>query len=122
MDGMHRNAEMNTFVVGDSAYMRTDGKCDSEWSGPHRVTKIISTVSLEVNSDQITRHVSHFKKVPRNIENGEMIKGSSSESSSESDSEQDKATSFSSDQNSSGDQPFLRSQRHTQQPSYFINE
>ena len=46
-------------------YLRTDGKCDSSWSGPHRVTKIFSDVSVEINGDNVTRHVSHLKRVPQ---------------------------------------------------------
>jgi len=55
----------NPFVVGDSVYLRSDGRCDSEWSGPHRVSLIISPVALELNNDGISRHISHVRRVPR---------------------------------------------------------
>ena len=61
----HRNPQNNTFVPGEDVYLRTDGKCDSEWSGPHKVTKILSDVTLEINGDTIPRHITHVKKVPR---------------------------------------------------------
>ena len=54
----------NPYVIGDKVFLRTDGKCDSAWSGPHRITMIKSPVSIELNGDGITRHVSHVKRVP----------------------------------------------------------
>ena len=79
----HRHPHRNPFVPGDSVYLRTDGRCDSEWSGPHRVTRIISDVSLEVNSDDIPRHISHVKRVPQKLENN--IHGEDSNSSESED-------------------------------------
>lgn len=72
----------NPFVVGDTVYLRSDGKCDSEWSGPHTVTNILSEVSLEIDSDGVTRHVSHLKRVPRGIA---VSDGDDSSSDSDSD-------------------------------------
>lgn len=59
----------NPFVIGEAVYLRTDGRCDSEWSGPHRITDIKSGVSVEINNDGITRHISHVKKVPNQQRN-----------------------------------------------------
>ena len=82
-----RSIQKNPFVIGDSVYLRGDGKCDSEWSGPHRVTKLISDVSLEINGDDVPRHVSHVKRVPRTPEErSEIIVDHNSNSGSESDS------------------------------------
>ena len=56
--------DANPFVVGDMVYLRNDGRCDSEWTGPHRVTSIKSAVSVEVNNDGIVRHVTHLRRIP----------------------------------------------------------
>ena len=54
------NTDRNLFVLGDLVYLRpSSGKCDVEWSGPFRVTRLFSSVSLEVNDDSIRRHVSN---------------------------------------------------------------
>ena len=54
----------------------------------YRVTKLFSDVSLEVNGDDIPRHVSHVRRVPRTAEDSpEAIHYDvNSSSSSESDS------------------------------------
>lgn len=53
--------KQNPFSVGDKVYLRTDGKCTSEWSGPHRVTAIRSVVAVELDDDGISRHIVHLK-------------------------------------------------------------
>ena len=45
--------------MGDAVFLRGDGRCDSQWSGPHRVTAIHSSVAVELDDDGVTRHVSH---------------------------------------------------------------
>ena len=68
-------------------YLRTDGKCDSEWSGPHRITCIKSAVSVELDDDGVTRHISHIKKVPRSSDHaGSEIQSDSSDTDDTDDS------------------------------------
>ena len=56
----------NPFVVGDVVYLRRpDGRCDREWSGPHRVTALNSGVSIVLDDDGISRHISHVRRVPQ---------------------------------------------------------
>ena len=56
----------NPFVVGDVVYLRRpDGRCDREWSGPHRVTALNSSVSIVLDDDSISRHISQMKRVPQ---------------------------------------------------------
>jgi len=53
-------------VTGDLVYVRdATGKCDKVWSGPHRVSKIVSRVSFEINNDGIARHINHGRIVPK---------------------------------------------------------
>ena len=77
------NDSRNPFVVGDSVYLRSDGRCDSEWSGPHRVSLILSPVALELDGDGVSRHVSHIRRVPRS-----GVVQSNVDSDSESDSDE----------------------------------
>jgi len=69
IDELHQDCDRgdtnNPFSIGESVYARTDGRCDSEWSGPHRISAIRSPVSLELDFDGVTRHISHVKRVPR---------------------------------------------------------
>ncbi len=59
------DCERNPFVVGDAVYLRPPkGRCDSKWSGPHRITAIRSSVSVVLNDDGVSRHVSHLRRVP----------------------------------------------------------
>jgi len=58
----YRTLNNNPFRVADLVYLRSTGKCDDPWTGPHRVSKIHSAVSLELNNDGVTRHVSHLRK------------------------------------------------------------
>jgi len=62
----YKDKEKNPFVTGDLVYVRdATGKCDKEWSGPHRVSKIVSRVSFEINNDGIARHINHGRIVPK---------------------------------------------------------
>lgn len=62
---MYESLERNPFAVGERVYLRTsNGKCDDVWSGPHSITAIKSSVSVELNEDGIARHVSHLRPVP----------------------------------------------------------
>jgi len=55
----------NPFFVGDLVYLRKpSGRCDDIWDGPCVVTKIISSVSVEIKDDGVPRHVSHLRLVP----------------------------------------------------------
>ena len=74
----------NPFAIGDQVYVRSDGKCDSEWSGPKRVTAIKSPVSLELNCDGVTRHITDVKRVPRSVRMD--VDASQNEDDSDSDS------------------------------------
>ena len=59
------SGENNPFVVGDQVYLRPmSGRCDVEWSGPHRVSSIRSNVTVEIDGDGVSRHVSHLRRVP----------------------------------------------------------
>ena len=52
--------DRNPFVVSDSVYLRApSGRCDEEWSGPHRITSVKSAVSVVLGNDGVSRHVSH---------------------------------------------------------------
>ena len=56
----------NPYQVGDKVYLRhPGGRCNEPWSGPETVTEIRSDVSVVLNSDGISRHVSHIRPVPR---------------------------------------------------------
>ena len=60
-----RSTEKNPFSVGDKVFLRRPhGKCDVPWSGPHRVTAVLSNVSVQLDDDGIARHVSHIRLVP----------------------------------------------------------
>ena len=60
------SCDLNPFVVGDKVYLRPpSGRCDEEWSGPHRVTSVNSAVSVVINNDGVSRHVSHLRAVPQ---------------------------------------------------------
>ena len=64
-DSDYLDLERNPFVVGDKVFLRpSSGLCDKEWSGPHTVTAISSSVSLILDDDGIARHVSHLRRVP----------------------------------------------------------
>jgi len=61
----YKSCERNPFIVGDKVFLKPQTKkCDEEWSGPHVVTKIFSSVSCEVNDDGVRRHVSFLRLVP----------------------------------------------------------
>ena len=78
----------NPFVVGNNVYLKPPSKrCDVSWSGPHRVTSIKSGVTVELNGDGVTRHVSHLRKVPTGALHEQPGVLSSTESDSDSDSD-----------------------------------
>ena len=55
----------NPYVVGDHVYLRpSSGRCDREWLGPFRVTKVVSSVSVILNDNNVPRHISHVRRVP----------------------------------------------------------
>ena len=60
-----RSEFSNPFFVGDQVYLKSSGRCMDPWTGPHTVTTVKSDVSVELNDDGITRHVSHIRRVPR---------------------------------------------------------
>lgn len=61
----YSDVERNPFVVGQRVFLRpSSGLCDKEWSGPHTVTQIMSSVSLILDEDGIPRHISHLRRVP----------------------------------------------------------
>ena len=54
----------NKLKVGENVLLRpSDGRCDREWTGPHRVSKIIPPVGVEINNDGITRYANHLRKM-----------------------------------------------------------
>ena len=62
----YSDIESNPFIVGDQVYLRpNDGKCDKKWTGPHRITKLLSRVSVVINDDGVARHISHLRKVSK---------------------------------------------------------
>jgi len=62
----YADKEKNPFIVGDKVYLKPKSrKCNIEWSGPHRITKIHSNVSVEIDGDDISRHVSFLRLAPR---------------------------------------------------------
>ena len=79
-------AEKNPFVVGDYVFLRSSGRCNDQWTGPHRVTNVNNEVSLEINDDGVSRHVSHVRRVPTakvTTENNSMESDTSSENEDE---------------------------------------
>jgi transposase InsO family protein len=64
-ESTYDDLERNPFDVGDRVYMRSPGgRCDEPWSGPHVVTRLVSSVSVEVDDVSVPRHVSHLRLVP----------------------------------------------------------
>ena len=64
-DDHYHDLNRNPFVEGDQVYLRDPhGRCDIEWSGPHRVTEVRSGVSVVLDEDGVSRHVSHLRFVP----------------------------------------------------------
>ena len=61
----YEDLDRNPFSIGDRVYLKSvSGRCDSTWSGPHRITSICSSVSVILNEDGVARHVSHLRLVP----------------------------------------------------------
>lgn len=66
----YADTERNPFVVGENVYLRKpSGRCDDEWTGPHVITQILSSVSVELGDDGISRHVAHLRRVPGSFVN-----------------------------------------------------
>jgi ribonuclease HI len=64
----YQDCARNPFVVGEEVYLRRpDGRCDREWSGPHRITLLKSSVSVVLDDDGVSRHVSHLRRVPNKV-------------------------------------------------------
>ncbi len=65
-DNGYNDLTKNPFLVGDKVFLRNPkGKCDVPWSGPHTVTRLFSKTSAELNDDNIRRHISHMRIVPK---------------------------------------------------------
>ena len=61
-------------VVGGKVFLRdARGRCYVPWSGPHRITFINSNVSVELDDDNVSRHVSHLRLVPQNGKNDDDL-------------------------------------------------
>lgn len=57
----------NPFLVGDRVYLRDPtGKCVNVWSGPKVVTEVRSDVTIVLDNDGVSRHISHVRRVPEN--------------------------------------------------------
>ena len=81
---------MNPFKINDRIYLRSTGKCDDPWTGPHKVSNILSVVTLELDNKSIARHISHMRKVEDKsglADEGQMQEGNTDSSDTESDSE-----------------------------------
>lgn len=64
-DDLYEQEERNPFTIGDKVYLRpSSGRCDDVWTGPHTVTKLNSSVSVVIDEDGVSRHVSHLRLVP----------------------------------------------------------
>lgn len=86
----YNDCSRNPFVVGDLVYRRPpDGRCNQEWSGPHRVTAIRSSVTAVLDEDNVSRHVSHIRRVPHQGTDRQHVPSSSDD---DSDDDQDLAT------------------------------
>jgi transposase InsO family protein/ribonuclease HI len=71
----YRDYDRNPFVVGERVYLRPpNGRCDVPWTGPHIVTAVRSSVSLELDDDGVSRHVSHVRSVPGNDNSDNGVK------------------------------------------------
>ena len=82
----YQDCTRNPFSIGDQVYLRLpDGRCDREWSGPHRVTAVGSSVSVTLDDDGVSRHVSHLRRVPRSSSCGSDAAGSEGTSDSDCD-------------------------------------
>ena len=64
MEDTRADAERNPFVIGDEVFVKESTRCDRPWSGPHRVSGILSSVSVTLDGADIPRHVSHLRRVP----------------------------------------------------------
>ena len=66
----HSALDKNPIIVDDKVFLRDPrGRCNIPWSGPHRVTRILSNVSVELNEDNVSRHISHLRLAPKHKNN-----------------------------------------------------
>ena len=78
-----RGIERNPYVLGDLVYLKPPGgRCFEPWSGPHRVTSIHSAVTIELDNDGVSRHVSHVRRMPKRLESS---RGNEDDSSDDDD-------------------------------------
>ena len=64
-DNLYKDQSRNPFVAGDRVFLKPVSKrCNDVWSGPHTITKILNSVSVEINDDKVARHVSFLRLVP----------------------------------------------------------
>ena len=64
VDDTRFEVERNPFVVGEEVFLKQGSRCDKQWSGPHRVTDVKTSVSVTLDGSNIPRHVSHLRRVP----------------------------------------------------------
>ena len=71
---LYPRTERNPFQVGDRVYLRpASGRCDEPWGGPHVVTCVRSSVSVVIDHDGVSRHVSHLRRIPLESSDGGMV-------------------------------------------------
>ena len=114
----NRDYEQNPFSVGQKVYLRVpDGRCSNEWSGPHRVTKLQSDVSVILDEDGVTRHVSHLRKIPRDTTQFKEVKEMEDSDNDSSDQQEDEESDDDiSDQQEDKSPKLFRSTRIKQKP------
>ena len=56
--------ELNPFAEGELVFLKRTSRCDQPWSGPHRVSRVVSSVAVILDGDSCPRHVSHLRRVP----------------------------------------------------------
>ena len=88
IDDSYSDTDANPFLIGDKVYLKSpDGRCDQLWSGPHIVTELLSSVTVVINEDGISRHVSYLRKIPRKLDSNDGV-----QICSDSDNDQDVIT------------------------------
>ncbi len=61
-DDDYPGPEQNPYAVGETVYLRPPhGRCDSIWTGPHRVTAIRSAYTVELDGDGVSRNINHIR-------------------------------------------------------------
>ena len=64
--------ELNPFAEGDLVFVKRTSRCDQPWSGPHRISRVVSSVAVTLDGDSCPRHVSHLRRVPLTDAIGEV--------------------------------------------------